>query len=68
MSELGTSPRPPKLNRRMSAHGEMTVSIHNEAVRGFNTFYKQPLPLGTIPETPENTNMTITEVMRSPRT
>jgi len=44
---------PPVIYRRMSIHGEMPVHIHNAAIRKFNTFYKQPLHLGTIPENPE---------------
>ena len=46
-------PIPPIIYRRMSIRCEMSVHIHNAAVRKFNTFYKQPLHLGTIPETPE---------------
>lgn len=77
MSELGTSPPPPRIYLRMSTHGEMPVNIYNNAVCGFNTFYKQPKQpeqpkqpssLGTIPETEENCNKTVAEVMRSPRT
>jgi hypothetical protein len=65
MSELGTSPRPPGFYRRMSTHGNMPVHIHNVAACKFNTFYKQPLSLGTIPETPENTYLTVTDAARA---
>ena len=65
MSELGTSPRPPRLYRRISTHGGMPVQIHNAATRRFNDFYKQPLSLGTIPETPENANISVAEATRA---
>lgn len=54
MSARNMPPIPPIIYRRMSIRGEMSVHIHNAAVRKFNTFYKQPLHLGTIPETPES--------------
>ena len=54
MSARNMPPKPPVIYRRMSIHGEMPVHIHNAAACKFNTFYKQPLHLGTIPETPES--------------
>ena len=65
MSELGTSPPPPRIYRRMSIHGKMLVHNHNEAANNFNAFYKQPLSLGTIPETPETTYMTVADATRT---
>jgi len=53
MSACNMSPTHPVIYRRMSIHGEMPVSTYNLAVRKFNTFYKQPLHLGTIPENTE---------------
>jgi len=67
MSAPNMPPKPPVFYRRMSTHGEMPVNIHNDAVRKFNTFYGQPSSLGTIPETEENCNKTVAEVMRSPK-
>ena len=67
MSELGTSPPPPGLYRKMSTHGGMPVRIHNAAAHRFNGFYRQPLSLGTIPETPENANMSVAEATRIPK-
>lgn len=62
MSEIGTSTRP-VLFRRMSIHGNMSVPFHNAATIRFNKFYKQPLSLGTIPETEETSNMTVGEAI-----
>ena len=53
MSARNMPPKPPIIYRRMSIRGEMPVHTYNVAVRKFNTFYKQPLHLGTIPENPE---------------
>lgn len=57
----------PIIYRRMSTHSDMTISAHNAATREFNTFYRQPLTLGTIPETEENAKMTISEITRCNR-
>jgi hypothetical protein len=57
----------PLIYRRMSIHTNMTVSEHNTATREFNAFYRQPVLLGTIPETEENAKMTISEVNRGAR-
>jgi hypothetical protein len=65
MSAPNMPPKPPVFYRRMSTHGEMPVSIHNNAARNFNIFYKQPVGLGAIEETEENCNKTVAEVMQS---
>lgn len=60
-------PKPPTMYRRMSIHGEMPVSSYNMSVRRFNTSYRQPRSLGTIPESPENANMTVADAIRTPK-
>ena len=52
---------------KMSIHGEMEVGAYNKEYFRFNTFNKQLLSLGTIPETPENINMTIADVILLPK-
>lgn len=52
---------------RMRIQGEMEVGAYNKAYFKFNTFNKQLLSLGTIPETPENINMTIADVILLPK-
>jgi len=64
MSERVITHKSPIIYRRMSTHGDMTISEHNTAVRKFNAFYRQQLSLGTIPETEENAKLTISEANR----
>lgn len=61
MYELGSSPRPHRLYRRINTQCERPVQIHNDTLNKFNRFYRKQMSLATIPEKPENAHISVVD-------